>query len=675
MNYPNTDKVRVSDRANRGLGGAPCSRTRGHDASLYWNQQHPGMETEEKRSIHARQSGSTYRGSMNHGDIFQGSYPRGMDSSGITTCADTVQLAESNASLHVTYLGADASSASLGQSMQDSGTGGMADRSYSSRQPRSRRTPARNPSEMSSNSYAASVSSHAASITSFLDFDPTADIQPFPEPKDEEEEEDEDWHGRRADRNRRLSPIGFQDNDFGDESRRWDDVGNPAPPRARLAGHSPHAYDSRRRTSHHHDAHEDEYHGRALASSDEYYLEERRQRQLRRQQRRQQRHGRQHSRSPPQEHFDDGNDGNRWSSGSRGEGRARPREEEFDGYIERIWSEQDGSYIERVYFYRQDSPQQQRPPPRDRSGRSREGRSPRHQGDSYKRSSLEEAIQGSRRRHTTGSMSSVSREEDQSRRRQSEPIPGYGIVADETSQDRPKERESTTPRPPIGSKDREDSVSPGAFPRKSLRKAWLKDYVCNSYESSNSSGSSGSKPGAYFERHALSEDKVKAKATRFMIEDNDGSVSPEQLPPCMPMPDGGAHDVRGVGGFGSFGDDEPSPLVSSSSPPMSTSRSRPCGPEDDIYLEVFPGMQERLRRTKETKDAIERDFYTPGTCCACNMDLFCIADVAYFICPTCKTINPFQNNDGGSDVGIAFGYETLFKIQSEILRDRQQQQR
>lgn len=122
VQYPNTDKVRVThgDRSNRGLGGAPSSRTRGHDDSFYWNQQHPGMETKEKGSIHAHRSGSTYRGSMNHGDIFQGSYPRGMDSSGITTCADTVQLAESNASLHVTYLGVDASSASLGQSMQDS---------------------------------------------------------------------------------------------------------------------------------------------------------------------------------------------------------------------------------------------------------------------------------------------------------------------------------------------------------------------------------------------------------------------------------------------------------------------------------------------------------------------------------------------------------------------------
>lgn len=101
----------------------------------------------------------------------------------------------------------------------------------------------------------------------------------------------------------------------------------------------------------------------------------------------------------------------------------------------------------------------------------------------------------------------------------------------------------------------------------------------------------------------------------------------------------------------------------------------PPAEENVVFIEVFPGVTEQLRRTKETKEAIARDFYAPTTCFACNMDVFCIADVKYYICPQCKCVSLMEEQHRPDvkehhGVGIAFGIETLFNAQAEIVRSK-----
>ena len=102
---------------------------------------------------------------------------------------------------------------------------------------------------------------------------------------------------------------------------------------------------------------------------------------------------------------------------------------------------------------------------------------------------------------------------------------------------------------------------------------------------------------------------------------------------------------------------------------------------DEVYVEIAPGVKAALRRTKETVDAIARDFFAPASCFACSTDLFCIADVKYIICPQCKTISPAEaassvagafngNTMPRYGVGLGFTYDTLFQMQSKVVRER-----
>ncbi|CAB9521977.1 expressed unknown protein (Partial), partial [Seminavis robusta] len=108
-------------------------------------------------------------------------------------------------------------------------------------------------------------------------------------------------------------------------------------------------------------------------------------------------------------------------------------------------------------------------------------------------------------------------------------------------------------------------------------------------------------------------------------------------------------------------------------------------PEREVHIDIGFGTKARLRRTKETMDAIARDFYAPCVCVACSTDLFCIADVKFIVCPKCKTISPADaaaTGEGGTatsfngspierrDVGLGFTYDTLYKMQSDVARER-----
>lgn len=97
------------------------------------------------------------------------------------------------------------------------------------------------------------------------------------------------------------------------------------------------------------------------------------------------------------------------------------------------------------------------------------------------------------------------------------------------------------------------------------------------------------------------------------------------------------------------------------------------GDEGGILVEITPGVEVPLRRACETQDAVSNNFYTAVSCMACaNMDLYAIADVAYFVCPSCKTMcSVDEKSFNGRPIerhglGLGFTSETLFCMQSEL---------
>lgn len=114
---------------------------------------------------------------------------------------------------------------------------------------------------------------------------------------------------------------------------------------------------------------------------------------------------------------------------------------------------------------------------------------------------------------------------------------------------------------------------------------------------------------------------------------------------------------------------EPPALVSTSSQSTTISNiTNPsvCQPSSQqpqtTYVEVQPGLEEPFRNMKETVKAIERNYLTQRTCLACTVELYCIADAKYYICPVCRDISPLCL-DGSGDwqhgVGMGFTQTTL----------------
>lgn len=100
-------------------------------------------------------------------------------------------------------------------------------------------------------------------------------------------------------------------------------------------------------------------------------------------------------------------------------------------------------------------------------------------------------------------------------------------------------------------------------------------------------------------------------------------------------------------------------------------------PPTEKMVEVSPDFWVRLRGADETWAAIEHDFYSPVICFGCGLELCCIQDADFVLCPTCRVVSPMngigeqvQNGkDGG--VGLGFTYDNLAQWQAEILAKRQ----
>lgn len=109
-----------------------------------------------------------------------------------------------------------------------------------------------------------------------------------------------------------------------------------------------------------------------------------------------------------------------------------------------------------------------------------------------------------------------------------------------------------------------------------------------------------------------------------------------------------------------------------SSVSLSTPRPRPI-PEASPTIEVAPGLTARLRGAKESYECVRLDFVTSSKCFCCSLDLVCIMDASYVLCPICKVVGPLDedsamNGNGGVALGIT--PEVLAQWRSEIAAER-----
>lgn len=104
---------------------------------------------------------------------------------------------------------------------------------------------------------------------------------------------------------------------------------------------------------------------------------------------------------------------------------------------------------------------------------------------------------------------------------------------------------------------------------------------------------------------------------------------------------------------------------------------------NQVMIPIAPGVSARLRGADETWKCIERDFYLPVVCFACTMEMCCIQDADFVICPMCRVVSPLDGSHASSPhlsndwraqreqtVGLGFTFEDLMKWQSEIVARR-----
>lgn len=89
-------------------------------------------------------------------------------------------------------------------------------------------------------------------------------------------------------------------------------------------------------------------------------------------------------------------------------------------------------------------------------------------------------------------------------------------------------------------------------------------------------------------------------------------------------------------------------------------------------VQISSGVRVPLRGFEETQECIVRDFYLPLTCLGCTVDLCCIQDVYYVLCPVYQVVSPVggnaDNDYGKGGVGLGFTLDDLLQWQSEIRR-------
>lgn len=128
----------------------------------------------------------------------------------------------------------------------------------------------------------------------------------------------------------------------------------------------------------------------------------------------------------------------------------------------------------------------------------------------------------------------------------------------------------------------------------------------------------------------------------------------------------GGSRFGGRGGYGIHGNDPPSPTT----PPPEKMRyaqnprrqyqksnsvrqmTRSFG--EDTQIEISPGVFERLRGAQETWQAVEEGNVAHPSCMLCCLELMCVADAEYVLCPDCKVVSMVEGSRRGKG-GVGLG--------------------
>jgi hypothetical protein len=80
-------------------------------------------------------------------------------------------------------------------------------------------------------------------------------------------------------------------------------------------------------------------------------------------------------------------------------------------------------------------------------------------------------------------------------------------------------------------------------------------------------------------------------------------------------------------------------------------------------IQISSGVHVPVRGFEETRECIARDFYLPSTCLGCTVDVCCIQDANYVLCPVCQVVSPVggnaDNDRGKGGVGLGFTFDDI----------------
>lgn len=91
-------------------------------------------------------------------------------------------------------------------------------------------------------------------------------------------------------------------------------------------------------------------------------------------------------------------------------------------------------------------------------------------------------------------------------------------------------------------------------------------------------------------------------------------------------------------------------------PPEKSSVSPSTRSNEAVFVEIYPGVTERLRGAAETARAADINFVVPLQCISCTIDMLCIADAAYVICPLCRVVSPTVDRSLNDRWGVGLGF-------------------
>jgi hypothetical protein len=80
-------------------------------------------------------------------------------------------------------------------------------------------------------------------------------------------------------------------------------------------------------------------------------------------------------------------------------------------------------------------------------------------------------------------------------------------------------------------------------------------------------------------------------------------------------------------------------------------------------IEISPGFSLPLRGSQETLRAVRQRQIATATCLCCGESVHAIQDAAMIICPTCRTIVPFDDSPSGHGLALGFATWDLPEIQ------------